>query len=349
MGYGGLAIVAAVAFFGASLLTPVSIALARRWGVLARPTAAAAAIHAKPVPRLGGPAIVGGVALAGAVAVCLHPVWRPATHGLIAVIGIGGAAICLVGLLDDLQQFPWGIKLACEVGVAGSVAAVGVHLSGVHPAVTIGLALFWIVGVTNAVNFLDGMDGLAAGVSAIAGLAFVVIAGNAGGWHVALLPAALAGACLGFLLFNFYPSKTFMGDSGSLFLGFVLAAVLLPLANSPERYSLFCAAIVALGLPIYDTLLSMLRRWRNGRPVFAGDLGHFYNQLIERFGLSQRATALISYGVAATLGVLAIVIAQLPLAASVVCVLGVTAAAWAIAVKLGLANHVAVVLSEDAA
>jgi len=287
------------------------------------------------------------VVLAAAAAMCLHPIWRPATHGLLLVIGMGGVGMCLVGLLDDLRQFPWGLKLACEIGVAASVAAVGVHLSGAHRAVAIALSLFWIVGVTNAVNFLDGMDGLAAGVSAIAGLAFVVIAANAGGWHIALLPAALTGACLGFLVFNSYPSKAFMGDSGSLFLGFVLATVLLPLASSSERYSLFCAAIVALGLPILDTLVSMFRRFRHGRSMFNGDLGHFYNQLIDRFGLSQRTTALVSYAVAAVLALLAIGIARLPLQAALLATLAIAAVAWAVAAKLGFTDHVAAALGEE--
>jgi len=345
--YADIAVIAAAAFVATALLTPLSIILARRFGVLAQPTPGAEAIHSEPAPRLGGLAIVGGVVLAAAAAMCLHPIWRPATHGLLLVIGMGGVGMCLVGLLDDLEQFPWGLKLACEIGIAGSMAAVGVHLGGVHPAITIALSIFWIVGVTNAVNLLDGMDGLAAGVSAIAGLAFVVIAAGAGGWHIALLAAAIAGSCLGFLLFNFYPSKTFMGDSGSLFLGFILATALLPLASSPERYSLLCAAIVALGLPIHDTLISMFRRFRRGQSMFSGDLGHFYNQLIDRFGLSQRATALISCGVAAALGLLAIGIARLSLEMALLCTLAVTVLVWGVAAKLGFTDHVAAALGEE--
>ena len=344
--YTGIALIASVALAGAALLTPLSIVVARRFGVVAEPTPGAEAVHSELMPRLGGLAIVGAVALAAALALSSFPIWRPATRSLITVIAVGGVVMAVVGLLDDMQRFPWRLKLICEIAVAGGAALVGVRLGGLPPIVAMGLAVIWIVGVTNAVNFIDGMDGLAAGVSGIAALAFMVIAAQAGAWHTAMLAAALVGACLGFLLFNFYPSKTFMGDSGSLFLGFTLAALLLPLANSPERYSVFCAAIVALGLPIHDTLTSMYRRWRHGQSMFTGDLGHYYNQLIDRFGFSQRTTALLSYGVAALFGLLAVWVATLRLPAALPCGAGVSIVTWAVAAKLGFTDHSGITVTE---
>ena len=336
------AMVASIAFAGTALLTPLSIIAARRLGVLAQPAPGTEAVHTEPAPRLGGLAIVGGAALATALALCLIPVPPPMTHRLAAAIGIGSVLIAAVGLLDDLQQLSWRQKLAGEIGLASGVAAVGIRIGGLHPLVGVGLAVLWLVGVTNAVNFIDGMDGLAVGVSAIAALALVSIAARVGAAHVALLAAGLGGACIGFLLFNFYPSKTFMGDSGSLFLGFALAALLLALVDSPERYSVFCAAIIALGLPISDTLSSMCRRWRHRKSMFTGDLGHYYNQLIDRFGFSQRTTALASYGVAALLGVLATWVAGQPLSAALAATAIVGVLLSGVVVKLGFTDYAAI-------
>jgi UDP-GlcNAc:undecaprenyl-phosphate GlcNAc-1-phosphate transferase len=184
---------------------------------------------------------------------------------------------------------------------------------------------FWLAGAANALNMLDGLDGLAAGVSAIAALGLGAVALGAGNVAAAVLAFAVAGACLGFLPYNFRPAKTFMGDMGSLFLGFMLASSLLLLirgAGEDTSPSVFVAAVLAMALPVGDMLLAMIRRYMNHKPIFRGDRSHFYDQLRDRFHLSVVHAVLICYLVGVLMAVLAWAVAQLPVVHAALVVVG---------------------------
>ena len=294
---------------GAVLLTPASIWLARRIGAIAQPQEGDPTVHAKPMPRIGGLGISGAV-VACAIVFLLPSIHQSSRASVAAIVAVFAILLSVAGLLDDLRRFSWRAKLLLEVAAGVALVGAGVHFSGPAALVCIPLSIFWVVGVTNAVNLIDGMDGLAAGTSAISAGAFSVIALSVGADNVAVLAAVLAGACLGFLVWNFYPSKTFMGDTGSLFIGFLLAAIPMALVGSAERLPICFAATICLALPIYDTLSSMVRRALHGKHILEGDMGHYYNQLISRLGMSQRSVALASYGICVVLAGIAISVAK---------------------------------------
>jgi UDP-GlcNAc:undecaprenyl-phosphate GlcNAc-1-phosphate transferase len=206
--------------------------------------------------------------------------------------------------VDDLRGLPARFKLLAELLAAGSLCLVGVHISSV--AITeqwtlhLGLlgwplTLLWIVGITNAVNLSDGLDGLAAGISAVACGVIAVLAIHGGNVVMAVLMLSLLGSLSGFLFFNLNPAKIFMGDCGSLFLGFTIAsASVMCMTKSAALVGLALPAL-ALGIPIFDTLLSILRRFLERRSIFAPDRSHFHHKLIE-LGLKQHHVVLIIYG-----------------------------------------------------
>lgn len=287
-------------------LTPVYINMARRCGLIAQPAADGSTVHIRPTPTAGGIAICVAVLIAGTTTMLLgaspiNSIWP------VVVISAGGGALCVAGLLDDVARLPWYGKMSLEVTTALAVIAAGVHLQVFPLAICLPVSMLWILGVTNAVNLIDGMDGLAAGISLLAAASLGIIAWSQGAQNMAVLAAAVCGASAGFLVYNFYPSKLFMGDAGSLFLGFMLAVIPLTMVTTVERLSVFFAAVIVLGLPIFDTLSSMVRRAFHRQSVFSGDLGHYYNQLISRYGHSQRAVAIGSYTLGAVLGILGVV------------------------------------------
>ena len=213
------------------------------------------------------------------------------------------ALVFLVGLVDDLRHLPAGFKLAAEVVIAGLLCLGGVRISSIaltdQWVVHLGgwgclLTVLWIVGVTNAVNLSDGLDGLAAGICAIACGVIAIFAIHSGQILMVLVMLALLGSLSGFLLFNFNPARVFMGDSGSLFLGFCLAtASVMCAAKSAALVGLTLPAL-ALGIPIFDTLLSALRRFLEDRSIFAPDRSHFHHRLLD-LGLHQRQAVILIY------------------------------------------------------
>ncbi len=291
-------------------LTPVCTKMAIRCGLVARPAAEGSTIHIRPTPTAGGIAICAAVLVAGITTVLIgtspiNSIWP------VVVISAGGGALCVAGLLDDIARLPWYGKMSLEVTTAVAVMAAGIHLQVFPLAICLPVSMLWILGVTNAVNLIDGMDGLAAGISLLAAASLGIIAWSHGAQNMAVLATAVCGASAGFLVYNFYPSRLFMGDAGSLFLGFMLAVIPLTMITRVERLSVFFAAVIVLGLPIFDTLSCMIRRTIHRQSVFSGDLGHYYNQLISRYYLSQREVALGSYAMAAVLGIIGIVSSSL--------------------------------------
>lgn len=237
------------------------------------------------------------------------------------VLIVGASVILLLGAFDDIRGLRARHKLVVQIMVALFVCSWGHVMSRVSlPFIgtlnfglvfSVLLTVGWIVGLTNALNLVDGMDGLASGIAFFAALALGIVAGLNGDVFVALLCFALSGALLGFLLFNFYPARIFLGDTGSLFLGFVLASIALMGSHKSTGAILFLTPVLALGLPIFETLISMLRRAMRGLPLFTGDSQHTHHRLLRR-GFSQREAAMILYGGAALCLLAAVLNEMLP-------------------------------------
>ncbi len=292
-------------------LTPVSILIARRMGVVDRP--GPLAIHAQPTPRMGGLAIFAAAIIALAVGLNY-----PDRSGGGPSLAWGGvllslAVIVAVGVLDDMRRLSPRTRLLGQFG-AGVLAVVsGISLSpAVWPAVLGGIAaLFYLMGGANALNLLDGMDGLAAGMTAIAAGFLTLLAAQSHNDPAFLLAAALTGACLGFLPHNFPHARTFMGDGGSLFLGFGLGAVAVLLTAQARNVVQAAAPLLVMGMPIADVILAVVRRATRRKDVMAGDRFHIYD-LLHGAGLPRTATVLMMYFFAIGFGLSALILRYLP-------------------------------------
>jgi len=291
----------ALAFGAAFLLTPLVRQVAVAVGFVEAPNERK--IHQRPMPMGGGVAIF--VAFWATVLAALP--WDPRLLGLLVSSGI----LVAVGLVDDAVDLRWYYKLAGQVLAGLILIAYGVRIEFVtHPlsgeTVYIGtwgvpLTLFWLVAMANMINFIDGLDGLAAGVCTIASVPLFLIAASLGRWEAAMMTVALAGASAGFLPHNFNPARIIMGDTGAMFLGFVLGAISVEGALKGATVLTFVAPILALGLPIFDTVFAIARRFANGQPVYKADCDHLHHRLLA-LGLSQRQSVLILYALSALMG-----------------------------------------------
>ncbi len=288
-------------------LTPLMMRLAVRLHVLDRPGENKS--HDFPVPYLGGLAIV----FAFAVAVTGAAVVRPPVGGrdeLVLVLGVA-VVLSLVGLLDDLRGLGPVFRLLVEVagGVAIWTAGVGTELFPIEPLNAV-FTVAWVVGVTNAFNLLDNMDGLSAGVAAIAaGWIFIIAAAN-DQFLVAALAAGLAGCALGFLRHNFHPARIYMGDAGSLFLGFLLAYLGLKLRFPGPTQVTFLVPILVVGVAIADTALVTWCRLRVGKSPFQGGLDHMSHRLVF-MGIPVPISVALIYGASIGLGGIAFVVSRI--------------------------------------
>jgi len=230
-----------------------------------------------------------------------------------AAIAAGGTLLMLVGLWDDRRGIAPRAKLLAQIAAALIAAAAGVRVDLFPwPLVNFAVTLFWFVGISNAVNLMDNMDGLAAGTSAVSALFFTILAASAGQGLVASLAAAVTGASLGFLYYNISPAMIFMGDTGSLLLGFLLAVI--GIKYSPLALPLgstWMVPIVVLGLPVFDTTLVTFSRLLSRRPVSQGGTDHTSHRLA-RLGLGINRAVLTMYILAAALGMLAVFMTQSP-------------------------------------
>jgi UDP-GlcNAc:undecaprenyl-phosphate/decaprenyl-phosphate GlcNAc-1-phosphate transferase len=281
---------ALVAFVVVVLLTPAVGGMARLLGVVDAP--GGRRVNRSPVPRLGGLALFLGIFVP---ALAFLPLSRE-TRGLL----LGAAVAVTVGAIDDFRGLRWWEKLAGQILAASVPVWFGVWVDrftfpalGIHAlpaAVGVPLTIIWIVAIMNMVNFLDGLDGLAAGVAAIAGLTFAVIALSLAKPEAAILSAIVFGACVGFLRHNFYPARIFMGDSGALLLGFVLATVSVQgLLKTAATVALFFPLLV-LAVPIVDTTFVVARRLKHGEKVFVADQAHLHHRFLRR-GFSEPRSA----------------------------------------------------------
>jgi UDP-GlcNAc:undecaprenyl-phosphate GlcNAc-1-phosphate transferase len=288
----------------AFLVTPISVWAARRLGFVDVPQPHK--IHVRPIPLLGGLAIYAALGI-----VLLLVNVRPAIPQLVGVV-FGGTLVAALGLWDDRHPVvPW-IKILLEIVAGLAVIAVGIHVQLLPwAAANVVITLFWIVGITNAINLMDNMDGLAAGVSAVAAVFFLLLASTNGQGLVASMAAAIAGASLGFLFYNINPALVFMGDSGSLLLGFLLAV--LGMKYEPSTLPLgstWMVPIVVLGLPIFDTALVTYARWRRHQSILRGGGDHTSHRLA-RLGLGTSRAVLTMYLGAVALGTLGIAFTHL--------------------------------------
>lgn len=302
-----------IAAVAAVLLTPLVIRLAFRTGALDAPDARK--VHKKPIPRIGGLAIYAAFMISMLFLLETSEIPEELAQGVIGLF-IGGSLIVALGLWDDYVSLPAKVKLLGQIFCAWAAVAFGVRIDFItsfsgevaylYDYVTIPLTIFWMVGITNTVNLIDGLDGLAAGVATIASLTICLVALRMDILVVAIVTAALAGAAFGFLFYNFNPAKIFMGDTGSMFLGFMLSGISVVGVMKSAAIVALVVPILALGLPILDTTFAIVRRWLAGEPIMKPDKGHLHHRLLN-LGFTQRQAVLLMYVISAVLGSGAIV------------------------------------------
>ena len=300
-----------VAFLTAFASTPWARELAEIIGAIDVPKDERR-MHKVPTPRLGGLAIFFGFL----ISVICFVVLTPEIIGIVA----GSVIIVIMGAFDDRKPLKASVKLLIQIVAALVVTAFGVRIDiFTNPVLFMGsdylilgklaipLTVIWIVAITNAVNLIDGLDGLAAGVASISSICILVIALMVSESNIAILVACLTGACIGFLPYNFNPASIFMGDSGSNFLGFLLACISIEGLFKGYAVISFAVPLLLLALPIFDTSVAILRRIKNKKPVMAPDRGHLHHKLVD-MGFSTKQAVLILYAISAVLGLSAIIL-----------------------------------------
>lgn len=272
-------------------------------------------IHKKPIPLLGGIAIY----IAFIITMLLKQ--GSLANDEIGIM-IGATIIVIGGLIDDLKDISPLKKLLFQVVAAAVLISFKIEIAVItnpfpsHDTfvnlgwLSIPITIIWVVGITNAINLIDGVDGLAAGVAFISSVTIFIIAILNGRGEAAVLTVILSGAILGFLPYNFNPASIFMGDTGAQLLGFLLAAISLKGAIKSATAFAIAVPILAFGLPIYDTLFAMIRRKLNGKPIMQADRGHLHHRLLD-MGLTQKQVVLIMYLTSAVLGGISIIAMQI--------------------------------------
>jgi UDP-GlcNAc:undecaprenyl-phosphate GlcNAc-1-phosphate transferase len=295
------------------VFTPLALRVAIRRGVLDHP--GGHKVQHSPIPYLGGVAIIGSFVCTVMLASVFHPAGE--TIWTLSVVMLVGLGLSLMGLVDDIRGLDPFVRLVLELAAALGVWASGVRVSIFgNDAIDMPLTVIWIVGVTNALNLLDNMDGLSAGVSTLSALSFFLIAAVNGQYLVAALSIALAGCALGFLRHNFHPAKIYMGDAGSLFLGFLLAIIGIKLTFPGEAHLTFFVPILILGIPIFDTVLVVVMRIAHKRNPFSGGRDHTSHRLVY-VGIPVRATVSLIYAGGVSLGWLALIMSRVDRATAV--------------------------------
>lgn len=300
-----------ISFAISLILTPVVIKVGPKFGYLDIPKDNRR-MHKRPMPIAGGVAIY----LAATVAIL---VFIPLNKNIISLL-IGSTVILISGLLDDKYSISPKAKIFFQL-VAGLIIALSgsqieffTNIISTKEVVwlkylSIPVTLFWICGITNTVNLIDGLDGLAAGISLISAISLMCIALKMNLLAVAIIAAAIGGGCLGFLPYNFNPAKIFMGDTGALYLGFMLSYISIQGVMKYATTLMIFVPVLVLGVPVFDTAFAMIRRYISGKKIFAADKGHLHHRLLA-LGLTQRQTVLILYAISLIFGILANVISD---------------------------------------
>ena len=303
-------IMAFIALILSLLLVPGVAKLAIRIGAVDKPNARK--VHTKIMPRMGGLAIY----VSFFVVLFLS---QSMTQQLLGLF-LGGTVLVIVGIIDDMKDIPAKVKLCGQIVAACIVVAFGVRVDFMTnffhgdtfflSVFSIPVTIIWIVSIINAVNLIDGLDGLAAGISIIAATTMAIVGYASGQTAMASMAMILIGATLGFLRYNFHPAKIFMGDTGSMFLGYNLAVfAVLGVAKSFTLLSLV-TPILVLAIPILDTLFAIIRRKMNHKPIFKPDKHHLHHCLLN-YGFSHRDTVLIIYAVSAILALCGLIMTYL--------------------------------------
>ncbi len=326
-----------IAFLVSFSSTPIARKLAFKFGAIDVPKDSRR-MHKKPIARLGGLAIVAGFfisilfSLFGSFLDLPGLIFNRYILGLL----IGSLIIVALGIIDDIKPLDAKIKLGIQllavitvvlvsdvriVAVTNPFAVAGV--SKLSEYLSLPITVLWILGITNAINLIDGLDGLAAGVASISYLTLFLVSVIVGDCGTAVLTAMFAGATLGFLPYNFNPAKIFMGDTGSMFLGFTLAII--SVQGTLKSYAAISIAIplLTLGLPLFDTASAILRRVITRKPIMQADRSHLHHKLID-MGLSHRQSVILMYTTSAALGLCAVVLADRGAISAIVLVLAIS-------------------------
>ncbi|MDQ6600356.1 MraY family glycosyltransferase [Bacillus salipaludis] len=323
-------------FLCSILITPIVKKLAFKVGATDNPNQRK--VHLKIMPRLGGLAIYVSFILG---LLLMHP--DSQYH---AAIVVGSVIILAAGILDDIYELSAKIKFLLQI----SAALIVVYWGGVHVdfinlpfggnlyfgAMSVPITVIWIVGVTNAINLIDGLDGLAAGVSSIALITISAMAIVMGDPYVMTMGAILLASTLGFLIFNFHPAKIFMGDTGALFLGYMIAVLSL-LGFKNVAFISFVVPVIILGVPISDTFFAIVRRLYNKNPLSAPDKSHLHHCLL-KLGFTHRQTVLLIYAMSAMFGLAAVIFTMTTVWGSILMLIIILLAIELIVESIGLIN-----------
>ncbi len=315
------------AFLLAFLSTPFVKKLAKKIGAIDIPKDKRR-MHTDSVPLIGGLAIFLGFLVSTVI-------FAEIDIKIIAILS-GALIMVMLGVFDDKYALGAKFKLMIQIIAAAIPVIAGVRIERIIlPFLKSGgiefgwlaypITILWIVALTNAVNLIDGLDGLAAGVSAIASFSMFLIALMQGNYVIAVMSAALVGACCGFLPYNFSPASIFMGDTGSTFLGFVMASLSVLGLFKIHAIISFAVPFIAFGIPIFDTSFAIFRRIKEHRPIMSPDRGHLHHRLVD-MGFSHKQAVLIIYAICIVLGAVAVLSFKSKLLAIVIAVLGVIGA-----------------------
>lgn len=332
-----------LAFGSALLVTPLVRKWAFKCGALDRPDQRK--VHKRIMPRLGGLAIY----ISFVIAVMFT---REITEQVVGLL-VGGSLIVLLGIIDDTRGVSPRMKLAGQVVAACAVIPFDLKVEFLtnpfsDELITLGLlsipvTVLWIISVTNAVNLIDGLDGLAGGTSCIAALTLAAVVwieatvsgGSQGQWDAVMLALILAAAVVGFLRYNFYPARIFLGDSGSMYLGFSVAALaVMGLAKGATFISVIIPVVI-LGIPLLDTIFAIVRRYCGQKPIFQPDKEHLHHRLMQ-LGLSHRQAVLCIYGVNIVLGLSAIALTLITPKQATIFLVVLSTAILVVANKIGV-------------
>lgn len=304
-------------FLGTLLVTPGVKRLAAWAGAMDRPNARK--VHKVPTPLWGGLGVFAAYVFAVATVLAIFPEARDA-RGASQLLGvfIGSCMIVAIGMIDDRFNMAAKVKLVGQLATAGAMFHFGVRIDYMSlpffgffyltDLQSLALTTFWIVGITNAVNLLDGLDGLVAGVALGSSLVFLVVSAVNGQWMVVLVMAALAGCTLGFLRYNFNPATIFMGDTGSLLIGLNFAGWSVVGVLKTTVSLALAVPLLIMAVPILDTAFAIVRRTISGRPIFSPDKGHLHHRLLAT-GLSQKQAVCIIYAINMTFGLAGLALA----------------------------------------
>jgi len=325
--WGNIAIAFLIAFIISIMLTPYTIKIAEKIGAVDIPKDKRR-MHTREMPKFGGPAVIIGFLVSVIYLLIVMSIensidlFTEEQYG-IKLIGLflGIVVMAIVGIIDDTKTLKPIPKLIGQIIAAIIVVAFGIKIEqitipflykvGLTEAFSVGLTILWIVGITNAINLIDGLDGLSSGITLIACISLLIIFCLNGSPLIAIiLITALIGALVGFLPFNFAPAKTFIGDTGSNFLGFMLSVISILGIAKTYTIAVIVLPVIVLGLPIFDVLFAITRRLIKGKSlkaVFKADKGHLHHKLVAK-GFSQKQAVLILYGISAAFGMFAVIL-----------------------------------------